>query len=123
MEARPGILSSLGIRSSSTLWETWIMSKSWTSTAATMMGSISGLSRICMGDPIPSGQAALTRSKSPLISMVAESMLVSLLNSKMTTDEFSLETELICFMLLTVAMTCSRGLVTTISTSSGLAPG
>ena len=56
------------------------------------------------------------------ISISAVSMLAPSLNSRMTMEEFSLETESIPLTLLTVAMVDSRGLLTVFSTSSGLAP-
>ncbi len=87
------------------------------------MGSISGFNRITIGEPTVSGHAGFTKSSMLFISIVAESKFTSLLNSKITMEEFSLDIELTFFILLTVATACSIGFVTTNSTSSGLAPG
>src|SRR5690606_18297042 len=88
----------------------------FTSTDATIIGSISGFSLIIMGVPILSSQLGLIKSMLLFISIMAESIFTLLLNSSITVDIFSLDMELIFSILLVVANTCSMGLVTIIST-------
>ncbi len=87
-----------------------------------MTGSISGFSFMIIGLPTVSSQYPPIWSRLSRISIVTASMLADCENSRMTIEIFSLETELTVSMLLIVAIACSTGLVTTVSTSSGLAP-
>ena len=123
-EATPSVPSSSVRICSLTSRETSWTSIPSTSTAARRTGIILGFSFIIMGLPTPlSFHAASTWSRLSRISTVTESIFALLLNSKITMERFSLEIELISLMLLMVAIACSTGFVTMVSTFSGLAPG
>ena len=99
------------------------LSLSPTSTAVSITGSMFGLILLTIGAPIPeSSQLALIKSNFPFNSIKAESILTSFENSKITIEEFSEETDDMFFTSLTVAIDCSIGFVTVVSTFSGLAP-
>ncbi len=57
------------------------------------------------------------------ISAVRVSMFASSVSWSMTCEAFSLDTDVTSSTWSRVAMACSRGLVTSSSTSSGVAPG
>ena len=92
-------------------------------TAATRTGIISGFSLMIMGFVTSSGQNPLIWSRLSRISIVAESILAVCSNSSMTVEAFSLDIDMMFLILLTVAIVCSTGFVTTSSICSGLAPG
>ena len=121
--ATPSILSSSGTISSKTSLVISLLLTSSCAMAATIIGIISGFSFIITGLEIESSQYAEIWSKLSRISIVTESILAVCSNSKITTETFSLDTDLISLILLVVAIDDSTGEVTTFSTSSGLAPG
>ena len=82
-----------------------------------------GFNFINVGEETPSSKYAFTKSIFPLNSIITLSILVACSNSNIITLEFSLEILFIFFIPLVVAKVFSKGLVTPVSTFSGLAPG
>ena len=70
-----------------------------------------------------SGRLSNRKSIASLISLDASFRSVSQSNSRLMTERFSLETEVISFRLSTVLNASSSGRVTLVSTSLALAPG
>ncbi len=94
-----------------------------TSTAAIIMGIMSGFSFIIIGLLTVSGHPPLIWSKLSRISTVTESMFAVCSNSRITMDMLLAEFELMFLMFEVLAMAASMGCVTVSSTCSGLAPG
>ena len=120
--ATPAILSSSGSTCSVTKSVTSVSFIPSTSTAATITGIMSGFNFMMMDLPTESSQYELIWSRFSRISIVVESILAVSSNSRITSEMFSWDMELTFSILVTVAMDCSIGFVTTVSTVSGLAP-
>ena len=94
-----------------------------TSIDAVITANIFGFILLTIGAEMASSfHAALIKSSFPFNSIKAESMFTPFENSNITIEEFSDETDEMFFTLLTVAIDCSIGFVTVVSTFSGLAP-
>ena len=83
-------------------------------------GRIFGLILMRYGVPTASSHASEIASSEERMSTVAVSMLVPSSNSSISSEKFSADWEVICLTPSTVERLCSSGLVTVVSTVSGV---